>query len=37
MRTLPNTHPREFRDDFVAVARKGDASIAQISKGLRDQ
>jgi len=25
-------HPREFRDDVVAVARKGEAPIAEIAK-----
>ena len=25
------THPKEFRDDVVAVARKGEASIAQVA------
>ncbi len=29
---MPKPHPREFRDDVVAVARKGDAPIAQIAK-----
>ena len=29
---MPKPHPREFRDDVVAVARKGEASIAQIAK-----
>ena len=29
---MPQTHPREFRDDVVAVARKGEASIAEIAK-----
>lgn len=24
-------HPREFRDDVVAVARRGEASIAEVS------
>ncbi len=29
---MPKPHPREFRDDVVAVARKGEAPIAQIAK-----
>lgn len=29
---MPKPHPREFRDDVVAVARKGAAPIAQIAK-----
>ncbi len=29
---MPRAHPREFRDDVVAVARRGDAPIAQIAK-----
>ena len=29
---MPRAHPREFREDVVAVARKGDAPIAQIAK-----
>ena len=29
---MPKPHPREFRDDVVAVARKGEASIAEIAK-----
>jgi len=29
---VPKPHPREFRDDVVAVARKGDAPISQIAK-----
>jgi transposase len=32
MLTVPKPHPREFRDDVVAVARKGEASIGQIAK-----
>ena len=32
MCTMPKPHPREFRDDVVAVARKGEAPIAQIAK-----
>lgn len=29
---MPKPHPKEFRDDVVAVARRGDAPIAQIAK-----
>ena len=29
---MPKPYPREFRDDVVAVARKGEASLAQIAK-----
>jgi len=29
---MPKPYPREFRDDVVAVARKGEASFAQIAK-----
>ena len=32
MLTVPRPHPREFRDDVVAVARKGDASIAEVAR-----
>jgi transposase len=32
MLTVPRAHPKEFRDDVVAVARKGDASIAEVAK-----
>jgi transposase len=32
MSTMPRAHPREFREDVVAVARKGDAPIAEIAK-----
>jgi transposase len=28
---MPAPHPKEFRDDVVAVARKGQAPIAQIA------
>lgn len=27
-------HPQEFRDDAVALARKGDAPISKIAKDL---
>ena len=29
---MPRAHPKEFRDDVVAVARKGDASIAEVAR-----
>ena len=29
---MPAPHPKEFRDDVVAVARRGDAPIAQVAK-----
>ena len=29
---MPKAHPKEFRDDVVAVARKGDAPIPQLAK-----
>lgn len=32
MLTMPRPHPKEFRDDVVAVARRGEALIAQIAK-----
>jgi transposase-like protein len=32
MLTMPRAHPREFRDDVVAVARKGDASIPEVAR-----
>ena len=32
MLSVPKAFPREFRDDVVAVARKGEASIAQVAK-----
>lgn len=28
---MPRPHPKEFRDDVVAVARRGDAPIKQIA------
>ena len=28
---MPRPHPKEFRDDVVAVARKGEAPIAEIA------
>jgi transposase len=38
MFTVPKPHPREFRDDVVAVARKGEAPLQQIAKdfGISD-
>lgn len=32
---MPAPHPKEFRDDVVAVARKGEAPIAQLAKDFR--
>ncbi|RMB57064.1 hypothetical protein EAX62_16360 [Tessaracoccus antarcticus] len=32
MSVMPKAHPKEFRDDVVAVARKGDAPIPQLAK-----
>ena len=29
---VPRPHPQEFRDDVVAVARRGEALLAQIAK-----
>lgn len=29
---MPRAHPRQFREDVVAVARKGEAPIAEIAK-----
>ena len=29
---MPKAHPKEFRDDVVAVARRGRAPIAEIAK-----
>lgn len=29
---MPKAFPREFRDDVVAVARRGEAPISQIAK-----
>lgn len=31
---MPAPHPREFRDDVVAVARRGESGIAQVAKGF---
>lgn len=35
---MSRPHPKEFRDDVVAVARRGEAPIAQIAKdfGISD-
>ncbi len=35
---MPKPHPREFRDDVIAVARKGEAPLQQIAKdfGISD-
>ena len=32
MLIVPRPHPQEFRDDVVAVARRGEAPLAQIAK-----
>lgn len=32
MFTVPRPHPKEFRDDVVAVVRRGEAPIKQIAK-----
>jgi transposase len=32
MSTMPKPYPQEFRDDVVAVARKGQAPLNQIAK-----
>lgn len=29
---MPAPHPKEFRDDVVAVARRGEAPVSQIAK-----
>ena len=29
---MPRPHPKEFRDDVVAVARRGDAPIKEIAR-----
>ena len=29
---MPAAHPKEFRDDVVAVARSGEASIAEVAR-----
>ena len=29
---MPRAHPKEFRDDVVAVARKGEAPLARVAK-----
>lgn len=29
---MPAAHPKEFRDDVVAVARRGEAPIARLAK-----
>jgi len=34
---MPKAFPIEFRRDLVAVARKGEAPIAQDREGLRGQ
>jgi transposase len=32
MPIMPKAFPKEFRDDVVAVARKAEASVAQVAK-----
>jgi transposase len=32
MSTMPKPYPKEFRDDVVAVARKGEAPLNQLAK-----
>jgi len=32
MSVIPKPYPQEFRDDVVAVARKGEAPLTQIAK-----
>jgi transposase len=32
MSIVPRPHPKEFREDVVAIARKGEAPVAQIAK-----
>lgn len=32
MSIVPRPHPREFRDDVVAVARRAEAPVAQVAK-----
>ena len=32
MSIMPRPYPREFREDVVAVARRGEASTAQVAK-----
>ena len=36
---MPKPYPKEFRDDVVAVARRGEAPISQIAKdfGISEQ
>ncbi len=29
---MPRPHPKEFRDDVVAIARRGEAPVKQIAK-----
>jgi len=31
---VPTRYPKEFRDDVIAVARKGDQSIAKVSRSF---
>jgi transposase len=38
MSIMPAPHPKEFRDDVVAVARRGEAPLSQVAKdfGIRE-
>lgn len=29
---MPKPHPKQFRDDVVAVARRGDTTLAEVAK-----
>lgn len=31
---MPTRYPKEFRDDMIAVARKGDQSIAKVARSF---
>ena len=35
---VPRPHPKEFRDDVAAIARRGEAPVSQIAKdfGISD-
>ena len=32
MSNVPRPHPKEFRDDVVAVARQGESTVKQVAK-----
>ncbi len=36
MYIVPRPYPKEFRDDVVAVARRGDAPIKQVAADFAD-